>query len=94
MKKTCTCITSILFRFLKLNKMFLSVFLFFWQLVEGNSNGDKESTHWLSSPITARFLRFNPKTWNNSPCLRVEVYGCQPGTKNVSVQQRMLKLLL
>ncbi|XP_078342156.1 uncharacterized protein LOC144627995 isoform X2 [Oculina patagonica] len=49
------------------------------KLFKGNSNGDSESTHWLTSPITVRYLRFNPKNWVNFPCFRVEVYGCKAG---------------
>jgi len=57
------------------------------KVVKGNSasDGDSEAIHWLASPLTVRFLRFNPKTWLNSPCLRVEVYGCNPGTVHITL---------
>ena len=35
--------------------------------------------HSLHSPIQAKYLRFHPKTWSGSSCLRAEVYGCQEG---------------
>lgn len=30
----------------------------------------------LKKPITARYLRINPRTWDKGICLRTELYGC------------------
>lgn len=45
---------------------------------QGSVNYDMIQKHVLDTPVTARFLRFNPITWHSGghPGLRVEVYGC------------------
>ena len=47
------------------------------QTLEGNSDGNTVKEVSLYKQVTARFLRFHPEAWNESICMRVEVYGCE-----------------
>ncbi|XP_050818736.1 coagulation factor V-like [Gopherus flavomarginatus] len=42
----------------------------------GNKNSSRQVKHFLNPPIFSRFIRIIPKTWNQSICLRVELFGC------------------
>lgn len=44
----------------------------------GNSDGDTIISHWLTQPISARYCRLKPKTWNEQIALRLEFYGKVP----------------
>ncbi|XP_035673301.1 lactadherin-like [Branchiostoma floridae] len=41
----------------------------------GNSDQDTEVRHLLDLPVTARYVRFWPQTWNSHLSMRVEVLG-------------------
>ncbi|XP_078343417.1 retinoschisin-like [Oculina patagonica] len=43
----------------------------------GNTDQDTVVNHDLNPPITARYIRFRPVTWNHHISMRVELYGCQ-----------------
>ncbi|XP_060065432.1 uncharacterized protein LOC132545760 [Ylistrum balloti] len=43
----------------------------------GSSNVNTVTKHVLTSPLRARFIRFQPVTFNSYPGMRVEVYGCE-----------------
>ncbi|KAL9989534.1 hypothetical protein ACROYT_G004096 [Oculina patagonica] len=57
------------------------------QVFAGNTDSDTVVYHDLNPPITARYIRFRPVTWNFQIAMRVELYhGCpgvrkQPGFK-------------
>lgn len=34
-------------------------------------------THYLKSPVIARYVRFRPMNWFQRICMRVEIYGCK-----------------
>ncbi|CAF4422472.1 unnamed protein product [Rotaria socialis] len=42
----------------------------------GNKNDDGTVRNNLTDPIIARYIRFNPRQWNNFISMRVEIYGC------------------
>ncbi|CAF1547666.1 unnamed protein product, partial [Rotaria sordida] len=42
----------------------------------GNKNDNGIVRHNFSDPFIARFVRFNPRQWNNFISMRVEIYGC------------------
>ncbi|XP_062520334.1 EGF-like repeat and discoidin I-like domain-containing protein 3 [Corticium candelabrum] len=46
------------------------------KVFSGNSDFRQVVTHHLSVPITARYIRFHPKTWKVHISFRVEVFGC------------------
>ncbi|EDO32325.1 predicted protein, partial [Nematostella vectensis] len=46
-------------------------------IFQGNQEQHEVVSHKLKKSITARFVRFHPLTWNNMPCLRVELLGCE-----------------
>ncbi|XP_078576597.1 retinoschisin-like isoform X2 [Branchiostoma floridae x Branchiostoma japonicum] len=45
------------------------------KIFAGNSDQDTEVRHLLDPPVTARYVRFWPQTWNRHICMRVEVLG-------------------
>ena len=47
------------------------------KVFEGNADSDTVKHSYIEQPITARFLRFQTVHWNNQPCMRVEIVGCQ-----------------
>lgn len=51
-----------------------------FQVFQGNWDKDTVVTQILSRKIFARFIRFNPVSWeiNGYICLRVEIYECLP----------------
>ena len=47
------------------------------QIFQGNENSETVKIFVLHlDSIFARYIRINPRTWNNSICLRTEIYGC------------------
>ncbi|XP_053166904.1 coagulation factor V isoform X2 [Hemicordylus capensis] len=42
----------------------------------GNINSSSQIKHVFSPPIFSRFIRIIPKDWNQSICLRIELFGC------------------
>ncbi|KXJ06623.1 Fibropellin-3, partial [Exaiptasia diaphana] len=46
-----------------------------YKLFWGNDVANIATNHILQIPITAKFLRFEPKTCINNPCMRVELHG-------------------
>ncbi|XP_028519145.1 uncharacterized protein LOC110252934 [Exaiptasia diaphana] len=44
---------------------------------QGNKNGDTPVSHWLQTPVGARYVRVLPNLWNSGVCLRIDVYGCK-----------------
>ena len=53
-----------------------------FQVFKGNSDRHTVVSHVLSPPITARFIRFHPKTWHGHISMRVEILGCYKGMKH------------
>ncbi|PFX33163.1 Neuropilin-2 [Stylophora pistillata] len=48
------------------------------KVFDGNQDSDTVVYNKLTSPITARYIRLIPTTWNNHISMRMELYGC-PG---------------
>ncbi|XP_066271170.1 uncharacterized protein [Branchiostoma lanceolatum] len=49
------------------------------KVFEGNTDRNTEVKHLLSPPVTARFVRFLPLTWQGRASMRMEVLLCAPG---------------
>lgn len=49
---------------------------FVTQVFTGNEDRDTAVLHFFEVPLVARYLRFQPQTWINKICMRVEIYGC------------------
>ena len=54
--------------------------IFHSQEFGGNLDSETAVSQDLNLPITARFIRFLPKAWNNGISMRVELYGCEGTT--------------
>ena len=52
---------------------------FFFQEFDGNIDYYSVVHHDLNPPITERYIRFRPLTWNVRISMRVEIYGCTQG---------------
>ena len=46
------------------------------QIFTANSDRDTIVYNYLSSPVTARFIRIHPWTYLNHISMRMEIYGC------------------
>ena len=51
--------------------------MFIFQLFLGNTVVHTAVKHTLWRSISARYIRFNPRTYVDTVCMRVEVYGRQ-----------------
>lgn len=54
-------------------------FFFKWlHLEKANTDGQSTVKYHLETPITTRYVRLRPVTWNRlgNICLRMELYGC------------------
>ncbi|XP_027044413.1 uncharacterized protein LOC113672335 [Pocillopora damicornis] len=47
-----------------------------YKVFAGNTDRDTIVSHLLSSPVSARFIRFLPTAWHGHVSMRVEIYGC------------------
>ncbi|CAH3044358.1 unnamed protein product [Porites evermanni] len=55
----------------------------FAQRLDGNSDSNTVVYHKLKRRFLARYVRFQPLSWNVWPSMRVELYFCKPGTTAV-----------
>ena len=39
----------------------------------------KIKVNWFHYPFVAKLVRIFPRTWENKPCLRFDLYGCHNG---------------
>lgn len=46
------------------------------QIFEANKDSFTVHHNTLEKPLVTRYLRINPRTWENAICLRLEVFGC------------------
>ncbi|KXJ16676.1 Coagulation factor VIII [Exaiptasia diaphana] len=46
------------------------------EIFQGNSDRSSIAVRWLSHPLTVRYIKVHPQTWNNAVCMRIEVFGC------------------
>ncbi|KAL9964355.1 hypothetical protein ACROYT_G027986 [Oculina patagonica] len=51
------------------------------KVFDGNTDQNSVVTHTLLQPITARFVRIIPETWNKHISMRAEFYGCVPSDR-------------
>ena len=49
----------------------------------GSKNDNAITRNNLSDPVITRYIRFNPRQWNNFISMRVEIYGC-PFSRTIS----------
>ena len=56
----------------------MSCFMIISQVLSGNQNFRSVVLNKLRQPITARYIRFKPLSWNYRIGMRTEIYGC-PG---------------
>eukprot|EP00794_Sanderia_malayensis_P000312 gene312-942_t len=54
----------------------------FEKIFTGNYDQHMEMSHWLLYPISANYLKINPKTWHTQICMRFELNGCQQSDKD------------
>ena len=59
------------------------------QVLSGNQNFHSVVSNKLRQPITARYIRFKPLSWNYRIGMRTEIYGC-PGIVKIYFIQGML----
>lgn len=52
------------------------IFLLRCQVFIGNMDAKSVVQNQLKMPITTRWLRIVPRSWNNHIGMRVELYGC------------------
>ena len=52
------------------------VIFFLTQVFAGNNDRDSIVWHYLSPPIRARYIRFQPIAWNQHISMRVGLNGC------------------
>ena len=59
----------------------------------GSSSRNDIVVNWLNTEIVARLVQINPRSWENSICLRVDFYGCTSSGKSeiVSVHFSLIK---
>lgn len=48
-----------------------------FQVFGGNMDTGTERKHYLNQPVTARFVRIHPVTWNRRIGMRAAVLGCR-----------------
>ncbi|XP_031562046.1 lactadherin-like [Actinia tenebrosa] len=48
------------------------------KIFDGNVDSFTVHHNNLKSPIVARYVRINPRSWEKGICMRVELYGCDP----------------
>ncbi|KXJ05091.1 Coagulation factor VIII, partial [Exaiptasia diaphana] len=47
------------------------------KIFQGNSDRSSIAVRWLSHPLTVRYIKVHPQTWNTAVCMRIEVFGCK-----------------
>ena len=55
------------------------------QVFDGNANNDNATHHDFATPIVARKVRLQPKSWYNGVTLRWGLIGCSYGKLKLSV---------
>ena len=65
----------------------------FSQEFEGNFERHSAIGNTLNPPITARYIKVKPKTWNGRISLRVELYGCYDGMYNSVISRQFIPSL-
>ena len=53
--------------------------IFYWKIWPGNSDAQTVVENIFPSPISARFVRVFPVSYNYEICMRMELYGCRNG---------------
>lgn len=46
------------------------------QIFQANNNSFAVHRNTFEKPLVTRYIRVNPRTWENAICLRLEVFGC------------------
>ena len=60
----------------KLSYSYLSTFILSLQIFQANNNSFAVHHNIFEKPLVTRYIRVNPRTWENAICLRLEVFGC------------------
>lgn len=56
-----------------------AMFFYSCQTFPGNENQCIVVGHSLKEPVTTRYVRIHPKSWQGSISMRAELYGCSGG---------------
>ena len=57
--------------------IYVDVFmLFLIKVFTGNEDRGTAVLHFFTVPLVTRYLRFQPQSWKNKICMRIEIYGC------------------
>ena len=64
---------------------FLKTIRWFFQVYNGNSNGNDIVINDLEAPIDARVIRINPVEWQERISMRMELYGCRLPSRRYNV---------
>ncbi|XP_066019015.1 uncharacterized protein [Pocillopora verrucosa] len=60
------------------------------KVFDGNRDSDTVVYNKLTSPITARYIRLKPMTWNNHISMRMDLYGCPGCTSPYGMENRKI----
>ena len=63
------------------------------KVLQGNTDYVNSESRILDPPIIARFIKINVKTYSGYPSLRVELYGCTEGMRNIAANFLLSSLL-
>ena len=63
------------------------LFIYFFQVFEGNSDRNTVKENKLEVPIYTRYFRLHPKTFHNHISMRLELHGCQTGAFLIELRQ-------
>ncbi|XP_028513073.1 uncharacterized protein LOC110232869 [Exaiptasia diaphana] len=47
------------------------------KIFQGNSDRSSIAVRWLSHPLTVKYIKVHPQSWNTAVCMRIEVFGCK-----------------
>ena len=56
----------------------------FYQIIEGNKDGNSVVIYHLKKPFVTRELKIIPDVSTSPICLRTEIYGCHPAGNNIT----------
>lgn len=63
------------------------IYIFLIQEFQGNDDHYTVVHYDLNPPITERYIRFRPVTWNVHISMRVEIYGCTQGNLSLWLRE-------
>ena len=64
--------------------LFIFFNVIFYQIIEGNKDGNSVVIYHLKKPFVTRELKIIPDVSTSPICLRTEIYGCHPAGNNIT----------